>query len=116
MRTHPDPRQHADQGKGAAREGEKEGGGGIGDILKSLDISSLMGSIQKVKEQTKEKNSSTAGKSTAGKSTADKSTAEKSTAEKSTADKSTAGSSSTSTAGGDRTTPEEDDQVCIMMM
>ena len=38
----------------AETEEEKKGGGGggIGDIFKSIDISSLMGSIQKVKEQT----------------------------------------------------------------
>ena len=38
----------------AEAEEEKKGGGGggIGDIFKSIDISSLMGSIQKVKEQT----------------------------------------------------------------
>lgn len=34
------------------RDGEGKEEGGIGDILKSLDISKLMDSIQQVKEQT----------------------------------------------------------------
>ena len=48
-------RQHK-KGSAGKRKKERGGGrkegGGLGEILKGLDITSLMGSIQKVKEQT----------------------------------------------------------------